>query len=172
MDIIYTTYLSFAIIGLNSLATIRWETLRSRHGTCVFYDKCCVRINECVFIVVKIKCMNLGKISDICDKVNFTTKLHIFYNIWQKFNKNTHNILSKHINITIFDTFGRMVLLWDLKISQDSGFWFLVGKTLDWIGTAAIEAFRMNPFRMGWESNGWWGAGVGLMGGGFQIIIF
>ena len=27
---------------------------------------------KCVFIVVKIKCVNFGRFSDICDKVNFT----------------------------------------------------------------------------------------------------
>jgi hypothetical protein len=48
---------------------------------CVFCGRCCVYIDICVFIVVKIKCMNSDRISDICDKVNFTTKLHIFYNI-------------------------------------------------------------------------------------------
>ena len=60
------------------------ETLRSRHEIfvdfnkiCVFYGKCCVHIYKYVFIVVKIKCVNSGR---ICDKVNFTTKLHTFYN--------------------------------------------------------------------------------------------
>jgi hypothetical protein len=59
-------------------------TLRSRHEIfvdfnkiCVFCSKCCIRIDNCVFIVVKIKCVNSGR---ICDKVNFTTKLHTFYN--------------------------------------------------------------------------------------------
>ena len=54
--------------------------LRSRYGIsvdfdkiCVFCDKYCVSINKCVFIVVKIKCVNSGKIYDIYDKVNFTT---------------------------------------------------------------------------------------------------
>jgi hypothetical protein len=47
----------------------------------VFYGKWCVYIDKCVFIVVKIKCVNSDRISDICDKINFTTKLHIFYNI-------------------------------------------------------------------------------------------
>ena len=47
---------------------------------CVFYSKCCVCIDKYVFIVIKIKCVNSGRISDICDKVNFTTKLHTFYN--------------------------------------------------------------------------------------------
>jgi hypothetical protein len=47
---------------------------------CVFCDKCYFCINICVFIIVKIKCMNSGIISDICDKVNFTTKLYTFYN--------------------------------------------------------------------------------------------
>ena len=35
---------------------------------CVFCGKCCVRIDKFVFIIVKIKCMNSGRISDICDK--------------------------------------------------------------------------------------------------------
>jgi hypothetical protein len=46
----------------------------------IFYNKYCVCINKYVFIVVKIKCVNSDRICDICDKVNFTTKLHIFYN--------------------------------------------------------------------------------------------
>jgi hypothetical protein len=57
---------------------------------CVFCGKCCVRIDKFVFIVVKIKYVNSDRISYICDKVNFTTKLHIFYNILT-------DILSKHI---------------------------------------------------------------------------
>ena len=32
-----------------------------------------------VFIVVKIKRVNSGRISNICDKVNFTKKVHTFY---------------------------------------------------------------------------------------------
>ena len=65
----------------------RRETFRSLHGIgvdfdkiCVFYGKCCVRIDKCMFIVVKIKCANLGRISDICNKINFITKLYTFYN--------------------------------------------------------------------------------------------
>ena len=64
------------------------EIPRSRHvpgvnfdKICVFCGRCCVYIDKCVFIIVKIKCMNSGRISDICDKVNFNTKLQIFYNI-------------------------------------------------------------------------------------------
>ena len=64
------------------------STLRFRHKTfvdfnkiCVFCDKCCVCIDEYVFIIVKIKYVNIGRICDICYKVNFITKLHIFYNI-------------------------------------------------------------------------------------------
>ena len=48
----------------------------------VFYNKYCVYINKYVFIIVKIKYVNSSRISDICDKVNFTTKLHIFYSNW------------------------------------------------------------------------------------------
>ncbi len=57
-----------------------WGTLRSHHKTfvdfdkiCVFCDKDCVFIDKCVFIVVQIKCVNSGKIYDICDEINFTT---------------------------------------------------------------------------------------------------
>ena len=39
----------------------------------MFYGKCCVCIDIFVFIVVKIKCVNSGRISEICDKVNFIT---------------------------------------------------------------------------------------------------
>jgi hypothetical protein len=71
----------------NNDEKLKGETLRSCHGTSVDFDKiymfcgkCCVYIDKCVFIVVKIKCVNLSRISDICDKINFTTKLHTFYN--------------------------------------------------------------------------------------------
>jgi hypothetical protein len=43
-------------------------------------DKCCVCIDKCVFIVIKIKCMNSDRINNICDKINFTTKVDTFYN--------------------------------------------------------------------------------------------
>ena len=39
----------------------------------MFFNKYCVRIDKYVFIVVKIKCVNSSRISDICDKINFTT---------------------------------------------------------------------------------------------------
>ena len=46
----------------------------------MFCGKSCVRIDKYVFIIIKIKYMNSNKISDIYDKVNFTIKLHTFYN--------------------------------------------------------------------------------------------
>ena len=46
---------------------------------CVFCGKYCVHSDKYVFIVVKIECVNSGKISNICDKVNFITKVHTFY---------------------------------------------------------------------------------------------
>ena len=62
-------------------------TVRSRHDICVDFDKICVfcgkscvRINKYVFIVVKIKCVNSDRISDIYDKINFTIKLYTLYN--------------------------------------------------------------------------------------------
>ena len=90
---------------------------------CVFCGKCCVCIDNCVFIVVKIKCVNSGRISDICDKVNFTTKLHTFY-------QNTNNILSKHTNIIIFNTFDGTVLLRDLRISLPSKYKHILRSTI------------------------------------------
>jgi hypothetical protein len=54
-----------------------------------------------VFIVVKIKYVNYGRISDICDKVNFTINYTHFIT--------PDNILSKHINIIIFYTFDGTV---------------------------------------------------------------
>jgi hypothetical protein len=51
-----------------------------RHGTgvdfdniYVFCDKCCIHIDKYVFIILKIKCVYYGRISDICDKLNFIT---------------------------------------------------------------------------------------------------
>ncbi len=59
--------------------------LRSRHRTCVsfdkvclFCDKYCVHIDKCIFIVVKIKYVNSSKISDSCDKINFTINYTYF----------------------------------------------------------------------------------------------
>ena len=49
-----------------------------------------------VFIIVKIKCVNSDKINNICYKVNFTIKLHTFYNTYQTFYQNIYNILSKN----------------------------------------------------------------------------
>jgi hypothetical protein len=40
----------------------------------VFCGKYCVRSDKCVSIIVKIKCVNSDNISDIYDKLNFTTK--------------------------------------------------------------------------------------------------
>ena len=54
----------------------------------MFCGKYYVRIDKCVFIIVKIKYMNFGRISDICDKVNFTTNYIHF--------TTPNNILSKH----------------------------------------------------------------------------
>ena len=48
---------------------------------CVFCDKCCICSDKCVFIVVKIKGVNSDNISDICDKLNFTTNYTYFTTI-------------------------------------------------------------------------------------------
>ena len=44
----------------------------------MFYNKYYVCIDKYVFIIIKIKYVNSDR---ICDKVNFITKLHTFYNI-------------------------------------------------------------------------------------------
>ena len=75
----------------------------------VFCGKFCVRSNKFVSILIKIKCVNSGNISDICDKLNVTTN----YTRIQKL----INILSKYTQITNFDTFDGIVMSWDLSIS-------------------------------------------------------
>jgi hypothetical protein len=77
---------------------------------CVFCDQYYVRSDKCVFIVVKIKCVNSSNISDICDKLNFTINYTYFTTT------NTH-FIKKHTKITIFDTFNGMVPPRDLSIS-------------------------------------------------------
>ena len=62
----------------------------------MFYGNCCVCIDTCVFIVVKIKCVNSDRISDICGKVNFITNYMYF---------TTPNILSKDTQILQFFIF-------------------------------------------------------------------
>ncbi len=86
-----------------------WRTLRSRYRTgvnfdkiCVFCDKCCVCIDKCVFIIVKIKCVNSGRICDICDKINFTTN-------YIPFTTSDIHFIKTYIIFIIFDTFDRMV---------------------------------------------------------------
>ena len=86
-----------------------WGTLRSRHGTGVDFDKICifcgkyyVRIDKCVFIVVKIKFVNSDRINNICDKVNFITNYTYFTT------PNIH-VIKTHINIIIFNTFNGTV---------------------------------------------------------------
>jgi hypothetical protein len=83
----------------------------------VFCGKCCVRIDKIMFIVVKIKCVNSGRICDIYDKVNFTTKLHILQHPDIHLSKHTQHFIRIHTNIINFDTFGGTVPLRDLKIS-------------------------------------------------------
>ena len=95
------------------------ETLRSRHEIfvdfnkiCVFYGKCCVHIYKYVFIVVKIKCVNSSRISDICDKINFTTNYTHFTIPDRHLSKHTQYFIKIHINITNFNTFDRQSRNW------------------------------------------------------------
>ena len=42
----------------------------------VFCDKFCVRSDEYVSVIVKIKCVNSGNISDICNKLSLLQTTH------------------------------------------------------------------------------------------------
>ena len=44
----------------------------------VLCDKFCVSSDKYVSIVVKTKCVNSGNMSDICDKLNYTTNYTYF----------------------------------------------------------------------------------------------
>ena len=92
-----------------SVSLYLWNlTVKLLEGTCdSFCGKCCVCIDKCVFIIVKIKCVNSGR---ICEKVNFTIKLYTFYNTWQTF-------IKTHTNIINSDMFDRTGPQRDLKIS-------------------------------------------------------
>ena len=90
--------------------------IRSRHGIrvnfdkiYVFYGKYCVRIDKCVFIIIKIKYMNSCRISDICNKVNFITKLYTFYDLINILSKQTQYFIKTYTNIIIFYTFNGTV---------------------------------------------------------------
>ena len=76
----------------------------------VFCGKWCVRSDICVSIVVKIKCVKSGNISDICDKLNFITN-------YTHFTTTDTYFINTHTTITIFDTFDEMVPPRDLSIS-------------------------------------------------------
>jgi hypothetical protein len=67
------------------MLTIIKETLRSTTGIdfdkiYIFCDKCYVYTDKYVFIVIKIKYVNLNRINNIYNTVNCIIKLHIFYN--------------------------------------------------------------------------------------------
>jgi hypothetical protein len=63
-----------------------------------------------VFIIVKIKCVNSSRISDICSKVNFTINCIYFITL-------DIHLIKTHTNITIFKIFGGTVPQQDLRIS-------------------------------------------------------
>ena len=63
------------------MSSVRWKLYKMLVNS-VFYDKRYVHIDKCMFIVVKIKYVNSDRICDICNKINFITKLYIFYNTW------------------------------------------------------------------------------------------
>jgi hypothetical protein len=67
----------------------------------VFCDKCCVRSDKCVSIIIKIKYVNFDNISDICDKFYFTTIYKYFIiTDTQYIKKHTHIIISRDLSIS------------------------------------------------------------------------
>jgi alpha-acetolactate decarboxylase len=80
----------------------------------MFCGKYYVRIDKCVFIVIKIKCVNSSR---ICDKVNFTTNYTHFTTPDRHLSKHIQYFIRTHTNITNFDTFDGTVPQQDLRIS-------------------------------------------------------
>ena len=77
----------------------------------MFCGKFCICFDICLFIVVKIKYMNSGRVGDICYKVNFTR-------YYTHFTTPNMHFIKTHTNITIFYIFDRTVPQRDLRISQ------------------------------------------------------
>ena len=92
----YRTYVDFDIKCCHYKGAIRshHETCVDFDKICVFCDKCCIRNDKYVFIGVKIKCMNYGRINSICDKVNFTTNY--------TYVTTSDNIISKYTQLLQF----------------------------------------------------------------------
>ena len=60
-------------------------------------------VGKLLSIVVKIKCVNSDNMSNICDKLNFTTNYTYFITIGTYF-------IKQHTHITFFDNCNGMVL--------------------------------------------------------------
>ena len=69
------------------LGPVMWLLLILIKFVCFVVNIVSVLIN--VFIVVKIKCMNSGRICDICDKINFTTNYTHFTTLDRHLSKHT-----------------------------------------------------------------------------------
>ena len=65
----------------------------------MFCVKFYVSNGKCVFIIVKINCVNFDNMSDICGKLNFTTNYTQFTTMDTEFIKKTHKAYN-------FDTHG------------------------------------------------------------------
>ena len=77
----------------------------------MFCGKCYVRIDKCVSIAVKIKCVNFDNISDIYDKLNFIINYTYFTTTDTYF-------IETHTNIIIIETFGETIPPRDVSISD------------------------------------------------------
>ncbi len=62
----------------------------------MFYGKFCVRIDKYVFIVVKVKYVNSGRINDSCNKVNFTTNYIHVQHLTYILSKQTQYFINTH----------------------------------------------------------------------------
>ena len=107
---------------LRCVNSILGGTLRSRHGTfvdfdkiCVFCGKCYVRIDICVFIVVKI---NVWILVEFVIKLTLLQNYTYFTTPDRHLSKQIQHFIRTHTNITNFDTFGGTVPQRDLRISQ------------------------------------------------------
>ena len=61
---------------------------------CVFCGNFYVCSDKCVSIVVKTKCVNSDNMSDICDKLNFTTN-------YRKFTATNTNFIKTHTSYNV-----------------------------------------------------------------------
>ena len=70
---------------------------------CVFCGTICVSSSKCVSIIIKIKCVNFGKMSDIRSKLSFIIN-------YTQFTTTDKIFIKTQTLLTVFDTHSRTVV--------------------------------------------------------------